>query len=759
MKFKHPFWLFIFIPFLLNGQPVLPEKGMVFNDADIPIIYVTIETDSLEQLWNDDNLLSNHEYPADFTWDDGIHVETIQNIGFRLRGNSSRLSAKKSFKIKFDHFGSGSFHGLEELNINGEHNDPSIIRSKLCFDLMRLANIEAPRCNHVALYINDKYMGLYINVESIDKIFLSARQKNPDGQLFKCNYGADMVYRGNYANQYPKDIYEPANNKSAVDYESFTRFLKALNDTNNPDYRCKLEEVFDVDDYLKRLAIEILTGHWDNPVYNKNNAYLYFNPVTRKCQLLSYDMDNTFGIDWFNIKWSDRDIFKWSKSGQPRPIYDIIKHIPEYRQRLAFYVRKFSLDYFNQTFIQQHVNPIRNKIVAYRADDPYAPLDYGYTLSDFLISYQSGVGGHVKNGLYEYVQLRSISALAQAGIPNPSPIINYPEIKNHKDTAEILFRIENTGPLTGILHYRLGQEEWKAVNVYDDGTGNDAEAHDEIYQYKIPVSGRQTLSYYITAEEDMNKQSRLPVCGQFETAVGRDKTPYLIINEFMADNTIFKDNAGETEDWIEIYNASNEVVNLNSLYLTDKADRPDKWKMPDITLAPGEFTLFWADEDQNQGSDHTNFKLGKEGEFLGIFENQDILFNPVDTFSFGQSVNNVSYGRYPDGTGPVIQLPSLTPGKSNLVSATHDSKNNEININPNPFHSRPVLSFFSQKSENITFSVLDTNGKLVSSFELTVAEGKNNIELPAEIFKNSGLYYVDFSLNGKQQKVRLVKMQ
>lgn len=684
MKLKHPFWLFIFIPFYLIGQPLFPDKGTVFNDVDIPKIFITIDPDSLEQLWDDDNLESNHEYPADFTWDDGIQIETIQNTGFRLRGNTSRFSAKKSFKIKFDHFGSGTFYGLEELNINGEHNDPSIIRSKLCWDLMRLSNIEAPRSNHVALYINGKYMGLYINVESIDKIYLSSRQKDPDGQLFKCNYGADMVYRGNYANQYSKDIYEPANNKSAVDYESFIRFLKALNDTNNPDYRCKLEEVFDVDDYLKRLAIEILTGHWDNPVYNKNNAYLYFNPVTGKCQLLSYDMDNTFGIDWFNVKWYERDIFKWSKSGQPRPIYDIIKHVPEYRQRLGYYIRQFSIDYFNPTFIQQHVNPLRNRIVAYRADDPYAPLDYGYTLSDFLISYQAPLGGHVKNGLYEYVQLRSISALEQAGMPNPSPIINYPVVKINKDTAEILFRIENTGPMTGKLHYRLGQEEWKEVSIYDNGTGDDVKAYDELYHQKIPVSGKQSLSYYFTARDSLQQESRLPVCGQFETAVGRDKTPGLIINEFIADNDIIKDNAGETEDWIEVYNASNEAVNLNTLYLTDKADRPDKWKMPDITLAAGEFVLFWADEDQNQGADHTNFKLSKEGEFLGIFQNQDNLYIPVDTFSFGPTITNVSYGRYPDGIGPVIQLPSLTPGISNLVSATQDGNNTTPVIYPNP---------------------------------------------------------------------------
>ncbi|MBL0099981.1 MAG: CotH kinase family protein [Saprospiraceae bacterium] len=61
-----------------------------------------------------------------------------------MRGNTSRVSAKKSFKIKFNHFGSGKFYGLSDLNLNGEHNDPSIVRSKLSWDMMKMAGIKLP---------------------------------------------------------------------------------------------------------------------------------------------------------------------------------------------------------------------------------------------------------------------------------------------------------------------------------------------------------------------------------------------------------------------------------------------------------------------------------------------------------------------------------------------------------------------------------------------------------------------------------------
>ena len=44
--------------------------------------------------------------------------------------------------------------------------------------------------------------------------------------------------------------------------------------------------------------------------------------------------------------------------------------------------------------------------------------------------------------------------------------------------------------------------------------------------------------------------------------------------------------------------------------------------MPDITLQPGEFILFWADNDPEQGIKHTNFKLSEEGDDIGIFDSE-----------------------------------------------------------------------------------------------------------------------------------------
>jgi spore coat protein CotH len=106
--------------------------------------------------------------------------------------------------VSFNFFFSGQkFYGLEKMNINGEHNDPSIVRSKLCFDMLDYLEVPASRANHVKLYINGVYFGLYMNVEHYDDEFTQSRFAG-QGNLYKCTYGADLSHKGrNYMKPIP----------------------------------------------------------------------------------------------------------------------------------------------------------------------------------------------------------------------------------------------------------------------------------------------------------------------------------------------------------------------------------------------------------------------------------------------------------------------------------------------------------------------------------------------------------------------------
>ncbi|MDP4953949.1 MAG: CotH kinase family protein, partial [Flavobacteriales bacterium] len=186
-----------------QAQLLQPEYNEAFLQYEVAIIKVEIHPGSLSEMLLEENLYLDHEYPATFIYSsDGIQ-DTLVNIGFRLRGNTSRQAGKKSFKVSFNTFdNTQSYRGLEKMNLNGEHNDVAIMRSKICWEMLREANLPSSRTSHVALYINDEYRGLYLNVEHIDEEFIDKRFGNKSGNLYKCIYGTNLQFLGNNPDAY-----------------------------------------------------------------------------------------------------------------------------------------------------------------------------------------------------------------------------------------------------------------------------------------------------------------------------------------------------------------------------------------------------------------------------------------------------------------------------------------------------------------------------------------------------------------------------
>jgi spore coat protein CotH len=209
------------------SQSVHPADNEAFIQNEVATVHISIAQNYLNNILHPDSLDSNTEYPATFIYSSSIFSDTVDTIGFRLRGNTSRYAAKKSFKIAFNSYTPGQkWKGLEKLNLNGEHNDPSILRSYISAYLLKSGNLPSPRNSYVELYINGEYKGLYYNNEHIDEEFIQKRFiNNDDGNLFKANYGADLTYLGtnpnNYDNFYDDDLdnnYEKA--KTYLDFSS-----------------------------------------------------------------------------------------------------------------------------------------------------------------------------------------------------------------------------------------------------------------------------------------------------------------------------------------------------------------------------------------------------------------------------------------------------------------------------------------------------------------------------------------------------------
>jgi hypothetical protein len=414
-------WLFllIFIPKLV-GQEVHPMDNEAFLQNEVASIYVDLPNDQL-QLLLVDSLYTDHEFLASFRYQSSLYLDTIQQVGFRVRGNTSRGAGKKSFRIDFNDFIPGQkFKGLDNMNLVGNHNDPSQLRAWLSTQLLKSAELTVSRNSFVRLYINNEYKGLYLNNEAIDDEFIKDRfLANFSGNLFKCSWGSDLTYLGTNPQPY-YETYDLKTNQSLNDYSALIHFIDVLNNSNSTEFPCAIQQVFDVDRYLKTLVYEILIGHWDGYAVNKNNFYLYQRPSDGKFVFIEYDMDNTFGVDWMNENWSVRNINNWHLGN--RPLIQKLFGVPYFKDQFNLYMNEALNTVFNQNWLQQLQS--KQSLISQAAyEDLYKELDYGFTNSDFNSSLTTAFGEHVTMSISDYLAIRLQSALSQVqafqGLENP----------------------------------------------------------------------------------------------------------------------------------------------------------------------------------------------------------------------------------------------------------------------------------------------------------------------------------------------------
>ena len=136
------------------------------------------------------------------------------------------------------------------------------------------------------------------------------------------------------------------------------------------------------------------------------------------------------------------------------------------------------------------------------------------------------------------------------------------------------------------------------------------------------------------------------------------------INEFMASNaTTIADEDGDFEDWIELYNYGDHDINLAGWGLSDDYSNPARWIFPQVTIPAGSYLMVWASgKDRTDGQLHTNFRISSQGEELILTDPQG---NWIDEVSPLHLPTDISYGRYPNGSGDFQYYQQPTPGQPN----------------------------------------------------------------------------------------------
>lgn len=733
------------------------SSDWLFDDTILSEVYIIIEQDSLAEILDFENRQSDYEYPATFVFVKGAERDTVENIGFRLRGNTSRNSQKRSFKVSFNTFESGrEYRGLDKMNLNGEHNDPSIIRSKLSWDIFQTLDIPAPRANHVKFYINGEYFGLYINVEHIDNEFIQDRFGSDAGNLYKCLYGATLT-------DYEGINCELKTNEEEGNKSDLAFLVDFLNTRTDQQFEDQIEDHLNVDGVLQWMAVDILTASWDDYWFLNNNYYLYKNPATKQFEFIPYDYDNTFGIWWDGIypgiDWGTRNPYEWGHPDQPRPLTERILSVEKYRNRLSFYLDQIMNIAFNENRMFSEIDRLKSITEDAAEDDTYRTLDYGYSVDDYHNSFDIALGGHVTYGIKPYITARINSLNQQLVLENIHPVIRDVQFDTKSSqngfefTVEAEILDESAPEITVVIpdseiEFSLSDPDQNGVftgsTILDNNMGN--------------------FTFYLEAQDEEGLISRFPNNPDRKLEYNfMGSNNDIVINEFMADNESgIQDESGAFEDWVELYNPTDRSVNLTSYYLTDDVFEPLKWALPDTTIQPGEYLLLWADNNDEEGPLHTNFGLSNDGEQIALFFKDILETTLIDSINFGPQSNDISFGRNGDGGDEFVFFDPPTPGTANglldpIETETNQPQQVQLFQNyPNPFNPETTISFQLNEASNIKLSVFTIEGRLVQTLvNSRYLSGTHSVRFDASSL-SSGMYFYRLETKNQSLTKRLV---
>ena len=236
-----------------------------------------------------------------------INGHTYHDAGIRYKGNSSYYGVRKHghkklpFNIKLDqhHKDQALPGGYQTLKLSNIFRDPSYVREALSYHILN-QYMPAPRANYAVVYVNDQYLGLYSNVESVDKRFLRAHFGQDEGILIKCDPDwqafipehcpqgdkASLMYLGKDPDCY-KGLYELKTKRGWADLIELTYTLN-----HQPE---RSGEILDVNRTLWMLAFNNLFVNLDSYSGRLSHNYYLYRDTFGLFHPIPWDMNLSFG--------------------------------------------------------------------------------------------------------------------------------------------------------------------------------------------------------------------------------------------------------------------------------------------------------------------------------------------------------------------------------------------------------------------------------------------------------------------------------
>lgn len=238
--------------------------------------------------------------------------ETWEKVGFRYSGNSTLQRSWKSgtnkisFRLDFDEFededpsiSNQRFYGFKQLSFKSNAMDDSYLREKVVADIFREAGVVSAQTAFYEVYVDTgegpQYFGVYTAVEIVDDTVIKTQFAEDSGNVYKPEGTGAAFVDGTFN----EATFEKQTNQDEADWSDIEAVFTALNSnlrTSDPAaWRAELEAVFDVDAFIRWLAVDTIIQNWDTYGAMAHNYYLYTDPTDGLVTWIPWDNNEALG--------------------------------------------------------------------------------------------------------------------------------------------------------------------------------------------------------------------------------------------------------------------------------------------------------------------------------------------------------------------------------------------------------------------------------------------------------------------------------
>lgn len=557
--------------------------------------------------------------------------------------------------------------GIDTIRLNNGAVDGSMMREVTALYLARKF-MNAPRANHVRVFMAgpgdaDEYVGLYVNLEHMDREFMRRALWNGEGRRWD---RANLLPQTNCASYI--DYYDPNPQSETCALDDVAPFIAAedvaealaAGQIDAAAAASSIEPAMPLDDWCRYWAAHMAIANPSYEMQGESFEDLYHGGGT---------VPMPAGIDRSFMQASDMDPV--TNEGWFNPATRAVAMIPSVRARYAAYLREMLVDGYGNPDLMEFIADTRALI----EEHVPSPHDHHYSLYFDLYD-----GGFIDAAVLEQVVTFTYDQAADAlqshliarwmdllGAPillDPAPPVMSVVPGDARGLSGAPFTVTAQVGLdadSAVLRYRSASSV-SEINMTPLGGGSwsatvTLPVTADVAWFEYVIEARRTTGAQVTATLSPGKGFHDPYT---VTVAPAHACLPLVINEFLAKNDDVAINPadGGTPDVLELYNGGAEAQSLANWSLSNAAVGgldAEAWFVdacPGYLVPSGAVLNLWCvGNDAIPGScdpePQIGFKLDVDGgEQVALWNAAGEL---VDAVRFRRQTVDISQSRSPDG--------------------------------------------------------------------------------------------------------------